>query len=95
MSPFYKQREPIVISKADKAKRIFKNKQEDFTAKNLAADMTVDMDSEFPYMRTLDYSAKWHGWNCCNYLDDEKQAKAYEMNVTHWMPLPDEPEVEG
>jgi hypothetical protein len=57
--------------------------------------LTVDMDSEFPYMRTLDYSAKWHGWNCCNYLDDEKQAKAYEMNVTHWMPMPDAPEVEG
>lgn len=56
--------------------------------------LTVDMDTEIPYMRTLDYSAKWHGWNCCNYLDDEKQAKAYEMNVTHWMPLPDAPEVD-
>lgn len=56
--------------------------------------LTIDMDTEFPYMGTLEYSVKWSGWNCCNHLDDEKQARAYEMRVTHWMPLPDAPEVD-
>lgn len=56
--------------------------------------LTVDMDTEFQYMRTLEYSVKWSGWNCLDYTDDEKQARAYEMHATHWMPLPDAPEVE-
>ena len=37
--------------------------------------LTIDMDAKFPYIRTLEYSARWSGWNCCNFLDDEKQAK--------------------
>lgn len=57
--------------------------------------LTVDMDAEFPYMRTLEYSVKWSGWNCCNNLEDEKQAREYELHVTHWMPLPDAPEVKA
>jgi hypothetical protein len=58
--------------------------------------LTVDMDSEFPFMRTLDYSAKWHGWNCVESrsIDDEQKAKEWELNVTHWMALPDLPEVD-
>lgn len=42
LSPFYKQREPIVIDKAEKAERIFKNKQEDFIAKNLTEERKDD-----------------------------------------------------
>ena len=56
--------------------------------------LTVDMDTEFPYVRTLDYSAKWHGWNCIESVDDEQEAKKWEMNVTHWMAIPDLPEVD-
>ena len=57
--------------------------------------LTVDMDSEFSYMRTLGYSAKWRGWNCVESIDDEQKAKEWEMNVTHWMQLPELPEVDA
>lgn len=57
--------------------------------------LTVDMDWEFPFMQTLDYSEKWRGWNCIDSTDDENEARIHEMHVTHWMPLPDAPEVEG
>lgn len=57
--------------------------------------LTVDMDYEYPFLQTLDYSAKWNGWNCCESIEDEQIAKEYEMRVTHWMPLPELPEVEA
>ena len=57
--------------------------------------LTVDMDSEFPFMRTLEYSAKWNGWNCCDSIEDEQIAKECELRATHWMQLPELPEVEG
>lgn len=57
--------------------------------------LTVDMDFEFPFVQTLDYSEKWHGWNCCESVDDEAEAREYEMHVTHWMHLPELPEVDA
>ena len=57
--------------------------------------LTVDMDYEYPFLQTLDYSAKWNGWNCIESVDDEAEAREYEMHVTHWMQLPELPEVEA
>lgn len=56
--------------------------------------MTVDMDDEYQYMFPISYSVKWRGWNCLDSTDDENEARIHEMHVTHWMPLPDAPEVE-
>lgn len=55
--------------------------------------LTVDMDSKYPCQNTLYYSAKWSGWNCCESIDDEQDAKEHELRVTHWMQLPELPEV--
>lgn len=57
--------------------------------------MTVDMDFAGKYMCVMFYSAKWRGWNCIDFIDDENEARAHELHVTHWMYLPDAPEVEG
>ena len=57
--------------------------------------LTINMDRPYLQMYPIRYSAKWRGWNCLDYTDDESEARAYEMHVTHWMPLPDAPEVEG
>jgi hypothetical protein len=57
--------------------------------------LTINMDKKYPHMLTMDYSAKLRGWNCVDAIDDEQKAKKWEMSVTHWMPLPDAPEVEG
>jgi len=56
--------------------------------------LTIDMDHAYLCMYPIRYSAKWRGWNCLDYTDDEKEARTHEMHVTHWMPLPDEPEAE-
>lgn len=57
--------------------------------------LTVEMDNEYQYMYPIHYSAKWRGWNCLDYTDVENEARIHEMHVTHWLPLPDAPEVEG
>ena len=57
--------------------------------------LTVDMDDEYLFVKTLNYSDKWRGWNCIESVDDEAEARAYEMHVTHWMHLPELPEVDA
>jgi hypothetical protein len=57
--------------------------------------LTIDMDRAYPTMYPIHYSAKWRGWNCLDYTDGKLEARMHEMHVTHWMPLPDAPEVEG
>ena len=57
--------------------------------------LTIDMDRPYLTMYPIHYSAKWRGWNCLDYAEGEGEARAYEMHVTHWMPLPDAPGVEG
>lgn len=57
--------------------------------------LTVNMDYEYPFLQTLYYSEKWHGWNCIESVDDEAEAREYEMHVTHWMHLPELPEVDA
>lgn len=57
--------------------------------------LTIDMDRPYLTMYPIHYSAKWRGWNCLEYTEGEGEARAHEMHVTHWMPLPSAPEVEG
>lgn len=57
--------------------------------------LTVDMDKKYPCMYPIHYSAKWRGWNCLDYTDGENEARIYEMHVTHWMQLPELPEVDA
>ena len=57
--------------------------------------LTINMDRPYLNMYPIHYSAKWRGWDCLDYTDGELEARAYEMKVTHWMPLPDAPGVEG
>lgn len=56
--------------------------------------LTINMDRPYLHMYPISYSAKWRGWNCLDYTDGELEARAHEMKVTHWMPLPDAPEVD-
>lgn len=56
--------------------------------------LTINMDRPYLQMYPIRYSAKWRGWNCLDYTDGELEARVYEIKVTHWMPLPDAPEVD-
>ena len=57
--------------------------------------LTINMDNMYPHMRVTEYSTKWNGWNCIDLADEEDIARAYEQQYTHWMPLPEKPEVEA
>lgn len=51
--------------------------------------LTLDMSKEYPYIDTINYSAKHKLWN--SFDNDTKFEHA--LHVTHWAPLPKLPEV--
>lgn len=52
-------------------------------------------DVPYKIMSVVAYSARWKRFNCYDTFDEEYVNGQGEYAVTHWMPLPDAPEVEG
>ena len=52
-------------------------------------------DLPYKIMSVVPYSAKWKRFNCYDTFDEEYVNGQGEYAVTHWMPLPSAPEVEG
>lgn len=52
-------------------------------------------DLPYKVMSVVPYSAKWKRFNCYDSFDEEYVKGQDDYPVTHWMPLPDAPEVEG
>lgn len=52
-------------------------------------------DVPYKIMSVVEYSARWKRFNCYDTFDEEYVKGQEDYLVTHWMPLPDEPEVEG
>lgn len=52
-------------------------------------------DVPYEIMSVVAYSARWKRFNCYDTFDEEYVNGQGEYAVTHWMPLPDAPEVDG
>ena len=51
-------------------------------------------DVPYKIMSVAAYSARWERFNCYDTFDEEYVNEQGDYEVTHWMPLPDAPEVE-
>lgn len=52
-------------------------------------------DVPYKIMSVVAYSARWKRFNCYDTFTEEYVNEHGEYEVTHWMLLPDAPEVEG
>lgn len=52
-------------------------------------------DVPYKIMSVVAYSARWERFNCYDTFTEEYVNERGVYEVTHWMPLPDAPEVEG
>ena len=52
-------------------------------------------DVPYKIISVVAYSARWKRFNCYDTFTEEYVNEHEVYEVTHWMPLPDEPGVEG